>query len=272
MKTFHLHLVSDSTGETVGSAARAALAQFRDAEEIEHNWTLVRTDAQMKRVINGIKENPGLVLFTVVDEALSNTLRLACKRLSVPCLGVIAPVVSLMSAYLGEEKLGTAGRQHELDDEYFERVEAVNYTLAHDDGQAHWELEEADIVLVGPSRTSKSPTCVYLAHKGYKAANVPYVPGCPLPDNLFELKHPLLIGLTIRPEHLLAIRQSRLNSLKQEEQTNYVDNELIEQEIEASRKLFRQHGWPVIDVSKKSVEETCATIVQYLDRFREKKT
>lgn len=271
MKQFHIHLVSDSTGETVGSVARAALVQFENVEPEEHIWTLVRTRSQMDRVIAGVEESPGVVLFTLVDEELKASLKRCCQKLKLPCIAVVASVVAEISNFIGEESHGTVGKQHQLDEEYFERVEAINFTLAHDDGQAHWELEEADVVLVGPSRTSKSPTCVYLAYRGLRAANVPYVMGCPLPEVLFQLKNPLIIGLTISPDRLQQIRKTRLQSLKQEEETNYVDSVQIQQEIDESRKLFRQHGWPIIDVSRRSVEETAATIQQYFQKYQEKK-
>lgn len=223
MKTFHLHLVSDSTGETVSSVARAAMAQFDDVEPDEHSWTLVRTRAQMEKAITGIQNKPGMVLYTIVDKKLRDMLKAECLKLGLPCVPVIAGIVSEMASYLEIESSDMPGRQHELNEEYFSRVEAINYALAHDDGQSHWDLEEADIVLVGPSRTSKSPTCIYLAYRGYRAANIPYVMGCPLPPSLETLKKPLIVGLTIDVDRLLQIRKTRLQSLKQEEETNYID-------------------------------------------------
>lgn len=270
MKEFHLHLVSDSTGETVGSVARAALAQFEEVEPDEHVWSLVRTKSQMERVINGIEEEPGMVLFTIVDKELRDMLRKACKRLDQPCVPVVSPIVKEISEYIGKETSARVGKQYELDEDYFDRVDAINFSIAHDDGQATWELEEADIVLVGPSRTSKSPTCVYLAYKGYKAANVPFVMDCPLPANLYTLKKPLMIGLTISPDRLQLIRKTRLHSLKEDKETNYIDGEAIQREIDASRKLFYQHKWPIIDVSRRSVEETAATIMQYYIKRQER--
>ncbi len=262
MKTFHLHLVSDSTGETVGSVARAALAQFEDVDAEEHNWTLVRTKTQIDRVIANIDEFPGMVLYTLVDKQLGEMLKKACQKHGQPCIAVLAPVVNELSAYLGEETQAAPGKQHQMDEEYFSRVDAINYALSHDDSQGHWDLDGADIILCGPSRTSKSPTCVYLAYKGFKAANVPFVLGIDLPPGLFTAKDALIVGLTISPDRLQQIRKERLNSLKQED-TSYVDVEMIHKEIDESRKLFRQQGWPVIDVTRKSVEETAATILQY---------
>lgn len=270
MKNFNLHLVSDSTGETVGSVARAALVQFDNVEPEEFVWTLVRSKTQMEKVIEGITIHPGPVLYTLVDNTLRDQLKMECARRGLPCIAVIAGVVSDLSSYLGQETHASPGKQHELNEEYFTRVDAINYALAHDDGQGHWELEDADIVLVGVSRTSKSPTCVYLAYKGFKSANIPFVLDCPLPPALETLKKPLVVGLTINPERLLAIRKTRLQSINQEADTNYVDMEYMEREIAESRKLFTKHRWPVIDVTKRSVEETAATIAQYHKKHIEK--
>jgi len=270
MKIFNLHLVSDSTGETVSSVARAALAHFDDVEPEEFSWTLVRTKTQMERIIEAIRENPGAVIYTLVDNQLRDMLKMECARRGLPCIAILATVVSELSSFLGLETHASPGKQHELNEEYFTRVDAIGYALAHDDGQAHWDMEDADIILVGPSRTSKSPTCVYLAYKGYKAANIPFVLGCPLPASLETLKKPMIIGLTISTDRLQQIRKTRLQSLKQEDDTNYVDMEHMQQEISESRKLYNQHKWPVIDVTRRSVEETAATILQYLKKHQEK--
>lgn len=270
MKHFHLHLVSDSTGETVSSVSRAAIAQFDNVDPDEHSWTLVRTKAQMEKVIAGIQANPGMVLYTIVDKKLRDLLKAECLKMNLPCIPVIAGIVSEIATYLQIESTDMPGRQHELNEEYFSRVEAINYALSHDDGQSHWDLEDADIVLVGVSRTSKSPTCIYLAYRGYKAANIPYVMGCPLPPALETLKKPLMVGLTIDVERLLQIRRTRLQSLKQEEETNYIDLEMVQKEIAESRKFYMQHRWPIIDVTRRSVEETAAQIIQLHQKKLEK--
>jgi regulator of PEP synthase PpsR (kinase-PPPase family) len=269
MKKFNIHLVSDSTGETVGSVARAALAQFDDVEPEEFSWTLVRSRQQMEKVIEEIKKNPGAVMYTLVDNGLRDMLKMECAKRGLPCIAVISTVVSELSSYLGVETHASPGKQHELNEDYFSRVEAINYALAHDDGQANWELADADIVLIGASRTSKSPTCIYLAYRGFKAANIPFVLDCPLPD-LEHLKKPLVVGLTISPDRLQQIRKTRLQSLKQEQDTNYVDLERLQQEISESRKLFNKYKWPIIDVTRRSVEETAATIIQYLKKHQDK--
>ena len=270
MKEFHLHLVSDSTGETVGNVARATIAQFDDVEAVEHTWSLIRTRGQLDKVLAGIESHPGVVMYTLVDKNLRDILKSECLKRSLPCIPVLAPIIAELTTYLGIESSSLPGRQHELDEKYFSRVEAINYTLAHDDGQATWDLNEADIVLIGVSRTSKSPTCVYLAHRGFKTANIPFVQLDLLPPNLGELKKPLIVGLTIDVERLIQIRKTRLQSLKQEEDTNYVELEKVAEEIRASRKLFQKHKWPVIDVTRRSVEETAANIIQHFHDRMEK--
>ena len=261
-KYFHLHLISDSTGETVSSVARAALALFEGVEAEEHIWSLIRTRGQMERVVEGIRQYPGVVMYTLVDNELQDMLKMACAQQSIPCVPILSRVLRELTAYLGMENIARPGRQHELDEDYFSRVEALEYALKHDDGNCAWNLEEADIVLIGVSRTSKSPTCIYLAHRGYKAANVPFVKGCPLPDNLEQLKHPLVVGLTINPDSLFHIRRNRLASMNEQRETSYIDVEKITEEVKESRILYRRYGWPVIDVSRSSVEETAAKIIQ----------
>ncbi len=271
MKQLHLHLVSDSTGETVSSVSRAALAQFEEINVHEHVWSLVRTKGQLEKMIAALDEFPGVVMYTLVDKSIRETLRRECQKRNLPCIPVLGPVIRELSSFLNEEAHNRPGSQHDLSEDYFHRVEAIDFTLTHDDGQAHWELEEADIVLVGVSRTSKSPTCVYLANRGYKAANVPFVANCPLPESLLNLKQPLIIGLTISLDRLLEIRRSRLLALRQEEETNYIDMDAVEAEIDASKKLYRQYGWPMIDVTRRSVEETAAMIIQHRQRQLEKR-
>lgn len=270
MKEFHLHLVSDSTGETVSNVARATIAQFDDVEATEHIWSLIRTRGQLDKVLAGIEAHPGVVMYTLVDKGLRDVLKSECLKRSLPCIPVLAPIIAELTTYLGIESSSLPGRQHELDEKYFSRVEAINYTLAHDDGQATWDLNEADIILIGVSRTSKSPTCVYLAHRGFKTANIPFVRTDLLPSDLDLLTKPLIVGLTIGSDRLIQIRKTRLQSLKQEADTNYVDLEKVEEEIKESRRLFQKHKWPVIDVTRRSVEETAATIIQYFHDRMEK--
>ncbi len=271
MKRFHLHLVSDSTGETVSSVARASLVQFDHVAAEEHVWSLVRTKGQLEKMIANLDTHPGMVLFTLIDPEMREILRQACGKRGLPCISVLGHTIREFANYLDQEASGNAGAQYELSEDYFARMEAINFALEHDDGQATWQLEQADIVIVGPSRTSKSPTCIYLAYRGYKAANVPYVPNCPLPDNLTNLKQPLVVGLTIGQERLIDIRLTRMAAMNQEARTDYVNEERVREEIDASKKLFRGQGWPVIDVTRRSVEETATLIIQYRQRQVDKR-
>ncbi|MBF0304788.1 MAG: kinase/pyrophosphorylase, partial [Alphaproteobacteria bacterium] len=215
MKEFHLHLVSDATGETLSSVARACLVQFENTQAVQHLWWLVRTEGQVERVVSGIEANPGLVLFTIVDLGVRALLEEACRQLKMPCIPVLDPVMAALSSFLDSEVRALPGRQHVLDAEYFERIDAMHFTLAHDDGQMVDDVDEADVVLVGVSRTSKTPTCMYLANKGLKAANYPLVPGVPLPAPLAAARKPLIVGLTKDPKSLSEIRRNRLRFLNQ---------------------------------------------------------
>lgn len=272
MKQFHLHLVSDATGETVHSVARACFVQFEGIEPVEHHWPLVRTTGQIDKILKSVEANPGVVLFTIVKEDLRTALEAGCGKLHVPCISVLDPVIHALAGYLGLQSRGQSGRQHVLDAEYFERIDAMTFTLNHDDGQAVHDLRNADVVLVGVSRTSKTPTCIYLANRGLKAANVPVVPFIPLPRELADLNGedaPLIVGLTKDPKHLIQIRRNRLRLLDHDDNTDYVDPDTVRDEVASARRLFTERNWPVIDVTRRSIEETAATIMQILDRRRE---
>ncbi|WP_029010848.1 pyruvate, water dikinase regulatory protein [Azospirillum halopraeferens] len=266
MKDFHLHLVSDATGETINSVARACVIQFDQVRPIEHFWNLVRTDRQLDMVIDGIKTHPGLVMFTLVDEPLRRRLQDVCREIQVPCIPVLDPLINALAAHLGLESQRQPGRQHALDAEYFGRMDAMEFALSHDDGQSTWDLHEADVLLMGVSRTSKTPTCIYLANRGIKAANIPIVPGCPLPPELEKLTRPLIVGLTKDPDRLIQIRRNRLKLLNQGETSSYVDPEVVRREVQEARRMFSRHGWPVIDVTRRSIEETAAEIMMLLTR------
>lgn len=266
LEEVHIHLVSDSTGETVSSVARAALAQFDGIEVEEHPWSLVRTRKQVDKVLLSVSEIKGFVLYTIADEALRHYLKEGCEQLNIPCVSVLSRVISDLSGFLGMKSTNVPGKQHALDEEYFSRVEAVNFSITHDDGQSTWDLEEADIVLVGASRTSKSPTSMYLAHRGYRTANVPYVKGVPLPGNIEKLKTPLVVGLTISPDVLVQIRRNRLLSINEAKATNYTDMEEVEAELVEAKRYFAKNRWPVVDVTRRSIEETTATIIQYYQK------
>jgi regulator of PEP synthase PpsR (kinase-PPPase family) len=262
VKTINVHLVSDSTGDTVRSVARACLVQFEAVEPVEHFWVLVRSPGQMKRVIEGISAYPGLVLCTVVDEALRRNLEEACIRMGVPFVAMLDPVIASLGLLLDARSVGEPGRQHALDTSYFNRIEAMNYTMAHDDGQSTWNLNEADVILVGVSRTSKTPTCIYLANRGLKVANVPFVPEIELPAELLEVKEPLIVGLVVDPARLVQVRRNRLLTLKEDPETTYTDLERVQEEVTQARRFFTRHGWPTIDVTRRSIEETAAAVVQ----------
>lgn len=269
-KRIHLHLVSDSTGDTVRSVARATLAQFEHAEVTEHFWSLVRNEAQVERVIEGIAQNPGVVFVTMLDERLRAHLLNACRSMQAPAVSLLDGAIAALGSVLGEQARNLPGRQHAMDEAYFDRVAAMNYAMAHDDGQSLWSLPEADIVLCGVSRTSKTPTCVYLANRGLKAANVPFVPGQPPPKELAEAKQALIVGLTVDPGRLVQIRRHRMAHLNgADAETDYVDSERVRQEVIEARRYFLSKNWPVIDVTRRSIEETAAAIIQLNDRRRE---
>jgi regulator of PEP synthase PpsR (kinase-PPPase family) len=266
VKYFHLHLISDSTGETIQAVARAVCAQFIDAQPVEHIYGLVRGKKALDRALQQVEENPGPVMYSILDEGLRGQVHALCDRLAVPCLSVLDPFVKQMAPYLNVEVSGKPGSQHAMDTDYFRRINALNYTIQHDDGQSQNDLGEADIILAGVSRTSKTPTCIYLANRGYKAANVPLVPGLEPPRELLEATHPLVVGLINSPERLRAIRRNRLLTLNEESETEYIDPDLIRTEIAEARRLFARQQWPVIDVSRRSVEEIASAIVNlYLD-------
>jgi len=267
---FHLHLVSDATGETLSSVARACLVQFDQVEPIQHLWWLVRSQGQVARVVAGIEAEPGVVLATLMDGGVRSLLEEACRQLRVPFIPVLDPVMAALSGYLNVEFGAQPGRQHVLDADYFARIDAMHYTLAHDDGQLLTGLDDADVVLVGVSRTSKTPTCMYLANRGVKAANVPWIPGMAPPPELLGLTRPLIVGLTKEPKSLADIRRSRLRFLQQSDETDYVDEERVKAEVAEARRFFARQGWPVIDVTRRSIEEASATILQLLTERREK--
>ncbi len=258
---FHLHLVSDATGETLIAVGRAATTQYQGVASIEHVYPLVRTRKQLDRVLAEIEQSPGIVLYTLVESELSDVLEATCRDLGCPCLSVLSPVHALLQSYLGAASTPRAGAQHMLNADYFRRIDALNFTMMHDDGQHADQLAEADVVLVGVSRTSKTPTGIYLANRGIKTANVPLVPGIPPPANLEHLIGPLIVGLVGSPERIVQVRQNRLLSLNAADDTPYVDRSAVAEEIAASRRLFARHNWPVIDVTRRSIEETAAAII-----------
>ncbi|MBL0966468.1 pyruvate, water dikinase regulatory protein [Blastomonas sp. UPD001] len=261
MSRIHLHLLSDSTGETLENIAKAALAQFDAVEVIKHFWPMVRSETHLDRILDEVAANPGLVLFTLVNPDIRAKLERRCRVLGLPMVPALDAVSDALSNLLGQAAKARPGRQHVLDAAYFARVEAIQFTIAHDDGQ-NWEnWEAADIVLAGVSRSSKTPTSIYLANRGYKTANIPIVIESPPPSALFTLRHPLVVGLTTNPERLIAVRRNRLLSLNQAPETDYVNDEKVKAELAFARRMFADNGWPVIDVTRRSIEESAAAII-----------
>jgi hypothetical protein len=269
---FHLHMVSDSTGETLITVARAVAAQYSHVTAVEHVYPLVRSQKQLDRVLAEIEEAPGIVLFTLLEEELVARLEAKCKDINIPSLSIIGPVLQLFQAYLGATSSPRVGAQHTLNAEYFKRIDALNYTMMHDDGQHVEGLEEADVVLVGVSRTSKTPTSIYLANRGVRAANVPLVLGIPVPHQLETLSKPLVVSLHAAPERLIQVRQNRLLGIgARVDDDAYIDRQAVTEEVLYARKLSAKHGWALLDVTRRSIEETAAAILKLLaDRQRQR--
>jgi regulator of PEP synthase PpsR (kinase-PPPase family) len=273
----NLHLVSDATGETLNAIARATTVQFEHAHIVYHRWSLIRTRFQLHRVLEGIQHEPGPVLTTLVDRALRSELETACLKLNVRVVNVLDPVIEMLQDTVGEQASARPGRQYVLNADYFQRIDAMHYVLSHDDGQAQAGLAEANVVLVGVSRSSKTPTCFYLANRGIKAANIPLVPNTPEPVGLVGAKCPV-IGLTLQPEALIEIRRHRLRLIGggaqtgpvRQSSTDYVDEEAVKAELLWARRLCTRHGWPVIDVTRRSIEETAATVLQLMDAWHKR--
>lgn len=264
---FHLHLISDATGETLLAAGRAASAQYKDARAIEHIYPLIRTERQLQTVFDEIENEPGVVLYTVVDQALARLIDERCQQMGLPCVSVLEPVLAVFQSYLGTPAGRRVGAQHVLDAEYFRRIDALNFTMEHDDGQLPHDMEEADIVLVGISRTSKTPTSIYLANRGIKTANIPIVLGVPMPPSLAEAKRPLVVGLIATAERISQVRQNRPLGPGQES-SEYVDRAAIAAELTYARQICTRHNWPMIDVTRRSIEETAAAIVALRGKAR----
>ncbi|MEO1039038.1 MAG: pyruvate, water dikinase regulatory protein [Pseudomonadota bacterium] len=263
----HIHMISDSTGETLMNVMRASVAQFSQAEPIEHFFALVRSPNQLIKALEHVEAYPGIVMYTMVNPDLRQRLEEDCARIGCPAIAVLDPIQATLSAYLGAPMTGRAGAQRAMDADYYRRIEAMNYSMAHDDGQGD-DLASADVILLGISRTSKTPTSVYLGHRGIRTANIPIVPGAPLPPELPTLKKPLIVGLTASPERIVQIRRNRLLNLNEGRDTTYVDDEAVKDEIIQAKRLFARHSWPSIDVSRRSIEETAAKVINLLQDHR----
>lgn len=264
MARLHLHLISDSTGETLDSVAKAGLAQFEGVEALKHFWPMVRTSGHLDRVLEEVARRPGLVLYTLVNGPLRDRLEERCGVVGLACVPALDPVIAGLAQALGQVAIKRPGRQHIMDAAYFSRVAAIDFTMAHDDGAHSEDWEDADIVLAGVSRSSKTPTSIYLANRGYKTANIPIVPQSPPPERLYSLERPLVVGLTTHPDRLVAIRRNRLLSIGSAPDTAYVDESAVAAEVAFARRIFADKGWPVIDVTRRSIEETSAAIINLL--------
>ena len=268
---FHIHMVSDATGETMESIAKAALVQFKGVDCKKHFWPMVRRPKQMIKILDDIAKNPGLVLFTLVNDDIRSVLIKGCHNLRLPFLSLLDPAIMALGSFFGLRATGLPGQQHVLDENYFNRIDALHFTMAHDDGQMVCDVGSADIVIVGVSRTSKTPTSIYLANRGFRTANIPFVLGCPMPKELDLIKKRFVIGLTASPDRLVKIRTNRLRSLNELSSTEYVDMEKIKEEVRECRKYFAVRGWPVIDATRRSIEETAAAILTLYKQNQQEK-
>lgn len=259
---FHLHMISDSTGETLITTGRAAAAQYTNWRAVEHITPMVRSSQKLDKVLDEVRESPGMVLYTMIDPELERQLQERCHAMAVPALNILAPVTKLFEGFLGEKMSGRMGAQHALNEEYFSRLDAIRFAMAHDDGNLPADIEEADIILIGISRTSKTPTSIYLAQRGIKAFNIPLVPDIELPTEIYSVDHPMVVALVASAERILQVRENRLLAFDRNLAGDaYVDRAAIQEELARTRRLCKQHGWPMIDVSKRSVEETAAAIL-----------
>jgi len=274
---FHLHLISDSTGETIIAAARAVSSQYRTTNPVEHVYPLVRNLKQLENVVASVEKQPGIVLFTIAEPELGEYLEEKCREMGTPCVSVLEPIFQTFQSYLGKPTQRVVGAQHALDKEYFSRIDALNFTILHDDGVIPENVEDADLILLGISRTSKTPTSIYLANRGIKTANIPLVPGMMLPDVVINAKHPLIVTLIASTDRIQQVRQNRLLELNASEYSaSYADRASIAEELAQARKLSQKHGWPLLDVSRKSIEETAASILalhaDHIKKFKSEQT
>ena len=268
--SLHIHLVSDSTGETVHQVARAALAQFPDVQISEHIWTLVRTPSHVETISSALTRNPGILLYSVVDPEIRRLIERLCSESNIPSLSVLDPLMDMLSSVLGYRQNTQPGGQHKLDKAYFERMAAVEFAVNHDDGLNMDRLKDAQILLVGVSRTSKTPTSMYLANRGYRVANYALVPNVDFPLHLLENAPDLLVvGLTTDAKRLSMVRRNRLQHMSDSQNDTYADLENINDELKSARRLFSGQNWPVLDVSRRSIEETAAAILHLYMNKRE---
>ena len=261
-KEINIHLVSDSTGETIENTVSATISQFPGVKRKEFFWPMTRTEDQIKDITENLKKNPGLVVFSIVDDNNRSLLESNCKELNIPYISPLDNLLNTFKKLLALSETKITGVQHKLDENYFKRVDAFEFAMQHDDGQRISTMSDADIILVGVSRTSKTPTSIYLANKGFKVANIPLVANTNLPEELFGFKKPIIIGLIKDPRSLMQVRQTRLKMMGENNQTSYDDINHIKFEISQARLIFTKYAWPSIDVSRRSVEETSASVIK----------
>ena len=270
---FHVHLVSDSTGETLVAVMKASTAQFRGATALEHLHALVRSEDQMERTLSEIEARPGVVLYTLLNPERRAQLEARCKQLSIPHVSILDPVLTTMGRYLGASISSEVAAQRTLDDSYYDRIEALDFAMAHDDGQNVHGLKDADIILLGVSRTSKTPTCIYLGNRGYRAGNIPLVPGAPMPALIEQFPKPrdggpFVVGLVAAPDRIVQIRQQRLENLNERTVTDYISPDRVRDELRDAKRMFASRGYPIVDVTRRSIEETAAQIINLYNRAR----
>ena len=261
-KELTIHFVSDSTGETIDAAVVAVMAQFPEVKKKEYFWPMVRSIEQVKKILDTTLLNPGLVVYSILNDRNRERLEQGCIEQKLPFISPLDTLVDTIKNNLSIRQTKIAGSQHKLDENYLRRVDAFDYAMQHDDGQKVSSMKNADIILVGVSRTSKTPTSIYLANKGFKVGNIPLISNTPLPEEIFSFKEPLIIGLIKDPRTLMHIRQTRLKLIGEKHVTHYADINSIKLEIIQARKIFTKYAWPTIDVSRRSVEETSASIIQ----------
>ena len=262
--TYQIYLISDSTGETLDRIFLALKAQFLNIDYKVHSYSFTRTENQILKILEDAKKKPNaIILYTIVDNSLAKYLANASEEKNIPCFGVLGNLILNFSKILNQKATHEPSGQHILNEEYYDRIEAIQFTMNHDDGNLINEIEKSDIILVGVSRTSKTPTSIYLANKGFKTSNIPLVNENSLPEKLKENpKLSCVVGLSTEPERLADLRKNRMNSLRETENINYTNLENIKKEVLDAKKTFQKYKWPLIDVTRKSVEETAASIIK----------
>jgi hypothetical protein len=266
-KTYEIYLISDSTGETLDRIFLALQAQFSNFKYKSHLCSFTRTENQIIKILQSCKENKeSIILYTIVDTQLSQFLKTKSKAENIPCFGVIGDLILKFSKLLHQKASRIPSGQHVLDADYYKRIEAIQFTMRHDDGKVTGDIEKSDIVLLGISRTSKTPTSIYLANRGYKTCNIPIINKNSIPIELIKnSKTSCIVGLTAEPSRILDVRKNRMNFMNEKKSVSYTNLERIKSELEMAKNIFKQYSWPIIDVTRKSVEETAASVIKIYD-------